>query len=151
MVAVGDVLCPVLVGREAELSALDDALAAALGGAGRLMFVTGEPGIGKSRLARELAGRARDLGAEVLTGRATPSGSSTPYRPLTEALLAALRDRPLDDEGDLRPWRPAMSAFLPGEAGRIGLPAADDGGRNGGGPGEQPAVVRSHSRYAAAR
>jgi DNA-binding CsgD family transcriptional regulator len=142
MVAVGDVLCPVLVGREAELSALDDALAAALGGAGRLMFVTGEPGIGKSRLARELAGRTRDLGAEVLTGRATPSGSSTPYRPLTEALLAALRDRPLDDEGDLRPWRPAMSAFLPGEAGRIGLPAADGGGRNGGGLGEQSAVVR---------
>jgi DNA-binding CsgD family transcriptional regulator len=152
MVAVGDVLCRVLVGRQAELGALDDALAAALGGAGRLMFVTGEPGIGKSRLARELADRARALGAVVVTGRATPSDSNTPYRPLTEALLAALRDRPLGDEADLRPWRPAMAAFLPGDADQARPIAADDAGRSGGGridagpnasgPGEPSEVIR---------
>jgi predicted ATPase len=101
---VAEVLCPVVVGREAELGALDDALAAALAGAGRMVFVTGEPGIGKSRLARELAGRAQAAGAAVISGRAVPSGSSTPYRPLTEALLQALRDPRLGDprRGDLR-------------------------------------------------
>src|SRR5580693_6226979 len=102
--AVAEVLCPVMVGRQAELGALDDALVAALAGAGRMVFVTGEPGIGKSRLARELAGRARAAGATVISGRAVPSGSSTPYRPLTEALLQALRDLRLGDprRGDLR-------------------------------------------------
>ena len=122
-----------MVGREAELGALDDALAAALGGAGRMVFVTGEPGIGKSRLARELASRARAAGAAVMSGRAVPSGSSTPYRPLTEALLQALRDlrlgdRPLGDDADLRTWLPALSAILPGVT-RLASPAATgDGG-----------------------
>jgi DNA-binding CsgD family transcriptional regulator len=139
---VGDVLCPVVVGRQAELDALDSALAAALGGVGRLVFVSGEPGIGKSRLARELASRARTLGAMVMTGRAVPSGSSTPYRPLTEALLQALRDRPLDDDADLRPWLPAMSAILPGEAGPA---AADDGGLNGDVPGERSTVIQGEA------
>ncbi len=55
---VGDVLCPVVVGREAELAALGAALAQALDGAGQLVCLTGEPGIGKSRLVRELAGQA---------------------------------------------------------------------------------------------
>jgi DNA-binding CsgD family transcriptional regulator len=142
---VGDVLCPVIVGRQAELGALDDALAAALGGAGRMVFVTGEPGIGKSRLARQLADRGRALGATVITGRAVPSSSSTPYRPLTEALLQALRDRPLGDEADLRPWLPAMSTILPGQRGRAVAAAGDDGGLNGLVAGEPSTVVRSEA------
>ena len=65
---------------EAELSVLDTALTAALGGGGQLVFVTGGPGIGKSRLARELTGRAARRGAVVIVGRAVPAGASTPYR-----------------------------------------------------------------------
>jgi DNA-binding CsgD family transcriptional regulator len=57
-----------------------------------------------------------------VTGRAVPGGSGTPYRPLAEALLQILRDRPLPSDGDLRPWLPALQAILPG----IG-PAADGG------------------------
>ena len=143
---MAEVLCPVMVGREAELGALDDALAAALAGAGRMVFVTGESGIGKSRLARELAGRARAAGAAVISGRAVPGGSSTPYRPLTEALLQALRDlrlgdRPLGDDADLRTWLPALSAILPDATRLADLAASGDGGLAG----EPSTVIRGEA------
>jgi len=48
------------VGRTSELASLHDALAAALAGRGRLVLLVGEPGIGKTRLAEEIAARARD-------------------------------------------------------------------------------------------
>jgi DNA-binding CsgD family transcriptional regulator len=117
MVGVGDVLCPMVIGREAELAALDAALAAALGGGGGLAFLTGEPGIGKSRLAKELAVTARGRGARVITGRGVPGSSSTPYRPLAEALLQALRDRPLPADSGLLSWRPALRAIIEDAAG----------------------------------
>jgi len=105
------------------MHALRTAFAQASAGRGSLAFITGEPGIGKSRLVRELTGHARSAGAIAVTGRAVPGGSSTPYRPLTEALLQILRDRPVPSDGDLRAWLPALQAILPGigpsrEAGR---------------------------------
>lgn len=101
-------------GRGDELRALEDALAGSSAGRGGLVFVTGEPGIGKSRLVRELAEHATRLGAWAVTGRAVPAESSTPYRPLTEALLQVLRDRPVPADADLAPWLPALRAILPG-------------------------------------
>jgi predicted ATPase len=126
---MADVLCPVVVGRQAELAELDAALTAALAGAGRLVFIAGEPGIGKSRLAREVAGRALAEGAAVVTGRAVPTGQSTPYRPLTEALLQAFRGPPQADDPELRPWWPALSAIVPGLSGAgpgVGGPSIGD-------------------------
>ena len=93
---------------------LRDAFAqAAAGLGGGVVFITGEPGIGKSRLVRELTGHARGLGALTAMGRAVPAGSGTPYRPLTEALLQLLRDRPLTAHADLDPWLPALRTILP--------------------------------------
>ena len=46
--------CPILVGRDAELSALRAHLAGALAGRGGFVLVRGEAGLGKSRLCREL-------------------------------------------------------------------------------------------------
>ena len=110
---MGGVLCPVVCGRDDELRVLRDAFAQAADGRGGVVFITGEPGIGKSRLVRELTGHARELGALTATGRAVPAGSGTPYRPLTEALLQLLRDRPLTAHADLDPWLPALRAILP--------------------------------------
>ncbi len=110
---VVDVRCQIVVGREAELALLGEALAAALAGSGRAVFLTGEPGIGKSRLAREVADQARSRGALAAVGRAVPAGASTPYRPLTEALLQALRGRLLPTGRDLAPWLPALAAIVP--------------------------------------
>lgn len=110
-----DVLCPVVVGRDAELGALRGALDAAAEGAGGLVLLLGEAGIGKSRLVREAAAEAR-AGAAVAAGRAVPEGSSIPFRPWTEALLQALRDRDIPGDADLAPWLPALAAIVPGLA-----------------------------------
>ena len=58
--SIGIPLRPSLVGRDAEIAALDEQLALARSGAFRAVLVTGEPGIGKSRLVNELAERHRD-------------------------------------------------------------------------------------------
>jgi DNA-binding CsgD family transcriptional regulator len=113
----------VVCGRDDELRALRNAFARASAGQGNLVFITGEPGIGKSRLVRELTGYAQSIGAVAVTGRAVPAGMGTPYRPLTEALLQILRDRPLPSDPGLRAWLPALQAILPS------LRPAGDGGR----------------------
>src|SRR5262249_49347073 len=58
-----------LVGRAEELSQLERALRRAQSGAGSTVLLTGEAGIGKTRLVSELATRARAAGFEVLAGR----------------------------------------------------------------------------------
>ena len=122
---VADLLCPVLIGRDAESGRLRSALGAAQSGTGGMVFLTGEAGIGKSRLASELAAEARARGAAVLAGRAVPAGASIPYRPLTEALLQALRERPFPDDPGLIPWLPALRAMIPTIAGRRGSGHSD--------------------------
>ncbi|HYY18848.1 MAG TPA: AAA family ATPase, partial [Streptosporangiaceae bacterium] len=110
---MADLRCPVVIGRGAETDALRTALGTAEGGLGGVMFLVGEAGIGKSRLAAELAAEARARGAVVLAGRAVPGGSSSPYRPLTEALLQALRSGSYPADGALAPWRAALRAIIP--------------------------------------
>ena len=119
---VGEVLCPVLVGRRAEIQALESALAGALAGQGGCAVITGEAGIGKSRLMRELARMAAGRQVLVVMGRAVPASASAPYRPVTEALLPLLRRRPLPDDPSLAPWLPHLAALLPGAV--AGGPAA---------------------------
>jgi hypothetical protein len=63
--AAGDIV----VGRASDLQALADIYAQAAGGTRRLVLLCGEPGIGKTRLAKEFALRAHDDGAIVLYGR----------------------------------------------------------------------------------
>jgi len=111
---VGEVLCPVLVGRRPEIQTLESALAGALAGHGGCAVITGEAGIGKSRLIRELAQMAADRQVLVATGRAVPASTSAPYRPVTEALLQLLRRRPVPDDPSLAPWLPHLTALLPG-------------------------------------
>ena len=80
------------VGREGELSMLTAALDEAFAGRGGLFLLSGEPGIGKSRLADELAARARARGAEVLFGRCWEAGGAPAYWPWTQALRVHIRE-----------------------------------------------------------
>ena len=83
--ATGLLMCPELVGRDAAIAALDEHLAAAAAGEGRIVALTGEAGVGKSRLVRELSRRAAEDGFYVLGGRSHRS-AATPYEPFVAAL-----------------------------------------------------------------
>jgi len=77
-----------LVGRDAELRQLMAAFEGALAGTGHLVRVVGEPGIGKTRLASELARMAADRGAAVAWGRCWESGGAPAFWPWTQILRA---------------------------------------------------------------
>lgn len=110
---MGELACPVLIGRDDELRVLEQATVAAMAGEGRCAILIGEPGIGKSRLAREIANRAARQGARVAMGRAVPSSASTAYGPITELLLQLLRSDPLPDDPTLAPWLPLLQPLVP--------------------------------------
>jgi DNA-binding SARP family transcriptional activator len=82
----------VFVGRELELAELVAGLDDAFGGRGRLLLLAGEPGIGKSRLADELAAQARARGGRVLFGRCWEAGGAPSFWPWTQALRAYARE-----------------------------------------------------------
>jgi len=104
-----------MVGRTGELADLRERLAELRAtGTGRLVLVSGEAGVGKSRLVREFAAGAERSGVSVLVGRAVPDGE--PYRPLVEAFGGALRDRGLPDDETLQPYLPVLAAMLPDAA-----------------------------------
>jgi hypothetical protein len=81
----------VFVGRERELRDLLRALDDAEAGRGSLLLLAGEPGIGKSRLADELASRAREKGARVLWGKCWEEAGAPAYWPWVQALRSYLR------------------------------------------------------------
>ena len=96
---------PQLVGRDAELEVVDDVLACVEGGTPQALGVLGEPGIGKSRLLAELAGRAAARGHLVLGGRAAELEHDVPFALWVDALdghVAALADDALAALGSER-------------------------------------------------
>ena len=107
------VRCPVVVGREAELVELADMCGQASTGHGVCVVITGEAGVGKSRLLAEAAEEARARGQVVLVGRSTPTDRVSPLRPVAEALLDGLRDRRPPDDPWLAPYLPAMGTLVP--------------------------------------
>ena len=77
----------VFVGRARELAELERALDATHAGGGLTVLLAGEAGMGKTRLASELVGRARGEGFEVLVGRSIDLvGTELPYQPFADAL-----------------------------------------------------------------
>ena len=87
------------VGRDDELGDLHAAVERALAGRGSVFLLAGEPGIGKSRLADEVARRAEDRGATVLWGRGWEAGGAPPYWVWVQALRSYVQGV---DPGTLR-------------------------------------------------
>ena len=71
-------VCRILVGREDELSTLEDALLAACRGEGSVVVLAGDAGMGKSRLCSELSDRAERIGATVMEGSCSEADIALP-------------------------------------------------------------------------
>jgi class 3 adenylate cyclase len=85
--SLGSVRTP-LVGRKREHAELRAALDDAMRGRGRLVMLAGEPGIGKTRLADELATEAALAGAKVAWGRCWEGGGAPAYWPWIQIIRA---------------------------------------------------------------
>src|SRR5690242_19568253 len=104
-------LCPELVGRDQELGRLERRLAQLPASVGGVTVVVGPAGSGKSRLVRD-ALAAADV--TVLAGRAVPAEIPAPYRPLTEAFVAAARERERPDDPSLVGFEGQLGRLVPG-------------------------------------
>jgi eukaryotic-like serine/threonine-protein kinase len=109
------------VGRERDLGELWESLLQAADGHGSLVLVAGEPGIGKTRLADELAARTSSLGAGVRWGTCWEGEGAPAFWPWIQALRehAARRD-PATLHRELGDGAADVARLVPGLAARVG-------------------------------
>ena len=86
-----------LVGRRWEMSAVEGLLERAIDGHGAVVGVVGSPGIGKSRLVREVTAIAAARGVEAFTGYCQSHTSDIPFYAVARLLRAATGVRGLED------------------------------------------------------
>ncbi len=117
-------LCPELVGRDHERDRLRARVEGLADGRGGLVVLVGEAGAGKSRLAQAAVEVATAHDLPVLAGRAVPGASPLPYRPLTEAFLAAFRATGPPDDPALAGFDSHLGRLVP--EWRTGTASADE-------------------------
>lgn len=94
------------VGRQREMAQLDKALANARSDRGQVVLLAGSGGMGKTRLAQEMAARAARDGVPVLWGRCLEEPGAPPYWPWRQLVRAYLRS-----SGDPQPARTIGAAL----------------------------------------
>jgi predicted ATPase len=102
-----------LVGRATEFARLVELYEAASHGDTQVVVLQGEPGIGKTRLARDFIASSTAQGADSLHGRAFETGGRLPYQPLLDALRPRLEreNAPEDLVSDI--WLVELGRLLP--------------------------------------
>jgi DNA-binding SARP family transcriptional activator/tetratricopeptide (TPR) repeat protein len=114
----GPVTARPLFGRAAELRTMMAAWAAARAGHGRVVLVTGEAGIGKTRLVAEVARRADNAGARIAVGAGVDVGGEAPLAVWQELVPQLARTvPPPPDHAD---WPAELGRLAPDIAVRLG-------------------------------
>jgi predicted ATPase/DNA-binding CsgD family transcriptional regulator len=107
-------VCPVLIGRKADLSALHALIDQAKGGEGQVALISGEAGIGKSRLVAETKAYAASQGFLPLQGNCFQADSALPYAPFLDLLRSCFSgSSSLTKPNDLTPFVQELSRLLP--------------------------------------
>lgn len=101
--------CSPMVGRAHEIGVLREQLAAVERGDGRCVLLAGDAGIGKTRLAQELAREAERRGARVYWGHCCEGEGAPPYWPWKQILDSLTHD---DHDSDVPAWIGARAAEL---------------------------------------
>ena len=111
-----------LVGRATELAEVRQLWQRALDGQGHAVLLSGEPGAGKTRLAREVTIQAAVDGAVVLTGGCYEYEATTPYLPFVEAFRRWAREETDDEKlrGALGDAAPQIAKLAPEIETRLG-------------------------------
>ena len=99
-----------MVGRDGELARLLNLLDDAEAGRSVVALVSGDAGVGKTRLVSEVTRLAAARGFTVLSGQCAELGDSVPYLPLADALRGAAQSTGVRDALSSRP---ALSRLLP--------------------------------------
>lgn len=123
---------PLLIGREREMRTLEGLLQEARHGRGSMAVISGDAGIGKTRLAREIKAVAAQRQMRVIEGRCTASEMGVPYAPFMDALRFRLARGESDAAAQV--LQPILAHVAPlfaglgeaasGEAGNAGATAA---------------------------
>jgi transcriptional regulator with XRE-family HTH domain len=112
-----------LIGRQQEVDRIVMAVDAVIGGGARLVLLTGEPGIGKTRLAQQIALEAAKRGCLVVSGRCYEPEQDVPFYPFLEALATAYQRIPRAIRDDIPHRWPHLGALLPENVLQIPAPA----------------------------
>ncbi|GAC1348583.1 MAG: hypothetical protein NVSMB27_16870 [Ktedonobacteraceae bacterium] len=108
------IVCPIMIGRMHELTALSQLLDRAKSGEGQVVLLSGEAGIGKSRLVTEAKTYAASQGFLLLQGSCFPTDLACPYAPLLDLLRSLFLDHShAATAADLQPFARELSPLLP--------------------------------------
>ena len=120
------------VGRQRELELITSALDEARARRGRLLVLTGEPGIGKTRLADETAGLAGGRNMKVFWGRCWEAGGAPAYWPWMETLAELVRDADEPSLRQLGPGAALLAEIVPELRERVSVGSVEGAAAGGG-------------------